>query len=131
VKRQRLCDRVVIGRRVRADLFELADVLAAGVICRRERPQLFDVLPADVQKTSSDGREEPFVKAGAVKIASQILRLEGEVREGVRAVNHRFDSPAARFVANRLHGKNLPRQVRDVAEVKHLRRRSYRREQAV
>ena len=123
VKRQRLGDRVVVGRGMRPDLFELADVLAPGLACRRQRPQRLDVLPPDVEESRADRRQQPLVQAGAVEVTAEILHLEREVRERVSAVHDRLDASAPRLVANRLDRKYLSGQVRDVTEVQHLRRR--------
>ena len=45
VERQRFGDRVVIRRRMRADLLELADVARLARGGRRQRPQLRDLRP--------------------------------------------------------------------------------------
>ena len=57
--------------------------------------------------------------------------LNGKVRERVRAVDDRLDAAAPRLVADLLHREDLPGEVRDVAEVQHLRRRRDRGEQPV
>ena len=74
---------------MRADLFELSDVLAASFRCRRQRPESFDVIPAHVEEAGADRRKQPFVQAGAVEIAAEILHRERELTERVCAVDDR------------------------------------------
>ena len=58
--------------------------------CRLQRPEPRDVLSAHVQKSGSDRREQPLVQARAVVVAAKIGDLEGELREGVCAVDDRL-----------------------------------------
>src|SRR2546425_1968188 len=123
MERQRFGNRVVIGRRMRADLFELADVLHLTRGRRRQRPQLLNVLAADVQEAGADRREQPLVERGPVVVDLEIAQLEREMREGVRAVDDRLNPAAARHARDVAHREELSGEVRDVTEVNDLRLR--------
>ena len=51
------------------------------------RPEAFQVFFADEEKAGSLGREEPLVRAGCVEVAAQIVQVEGDLADGVRAVH--------------------------------------------
>ena len=131
VEAERLGDRVVVRGRVRPDLLELADVLVPGRGGGGQRPQRLDVLAPHVEKAGPDRREQPLVQAGAVEVAAEIRGLVREVRERVRAVDDRLHALGARRVADLLHRKNLPGEIRDVAEVQDPGLRPDRRDQAI
>ena len=79
---------------------------------------------AHVEEAGADRRQQPLVQAGAVVVALEVAQLEREVREGVRAVDDGLDAARrAPACAMSAHREDLPGQVRDVAEVQHLRLR--------
>src|SRR5262245_55077012 len=61
--------RVVIGGRVRADLFEFADVVVHACICTHQRPDLIELRLAHIKKSRSDGRQQPLVQTAPVILA--------------------------------------------------------------
>src|SRR5262245_58073590 len=111
---------------MRTDFLELADVLALARRRRRQRPQLLDVLAADVEEAGADRRQQPLVQRRAVVVALEIAQREREVREGVRAVDDGLDAAAARHPRDVADREQLPGEVRDVAEVDDLRLRRER-----
>ena len=108
---------------MRADLLEFPDVLHFRRGRRRQWPEVLDILPADIEESCADRREQPLVQRRAVEIALEVRHLEREMRKGVRAVDDRLDVPRARHARDIAHGKELPRQVRDVADVDYFRLR--------
>jgi hypothetical protein len=81
------------------------------------------VLATHVQEARADRREQPLVKAHAVVVAFEVAQLVGEMREGVRPVHDRLDPAGPRHACNVPHRKDLPGEVRDVAEMNDLRLR--------
>ena len=120
VKRHRFSDGVVIRGGMCPYLLELADVVGLRFGCRRQRPERSDVLAANIEKAGADWREQPLVEARAVVVAAEVACLEGKVCERVRPIHDGLDSTFPRLVADALHGKDLPREVGDVAEVQDL-----------
>src|SRR5262245_14422041 len=107
--------------RVRSDGFKLPDVailLFGGCL---QRPEFRDHFLSDVKRAVADGRQEPFVQANAVSVASKVPQLEREMPQSVGAVNDCYDSLGSRQAAEPCDRKHLSRQVRDVAEMEHLR----------
>ena len=121
VKLERLGDGVVCRRRVRANLLELADVVSQLHVGGSERPYLRDQRLPHVEEAGTDGREQPLVQARAVHVALEVGQREREVREGVRSVHDRPDPPRSCRATDVIDREDLTRQVRDVAEVDHLR----------
>ena len=81
VEGESLRDGIVVGRRVGSNLFKLANILRARRVCRRERPQRFDMFSPDVQKPRADRREQPLVEAGSVVVASKVRDRVREMRD--------------------------------------------------
>ena len=123
---QRLGDRVVHGRRVRADLLELPDVGVPRLGGRRERPVALDERAPHVQEPGADRRQQPLVQAGAVVVALEIGQREREVRERMRAIDDRLDAARPGHSTDVAHGEDLPGEIGDVADVDHLRPRRHR-----
>ena len=119
-KVQRFHDGVVIRRRMGPDLLELAHVLVHLGRRRHHRPDLGDLRPADVEEPRADRRREPLVEARAVVVAVQLVTGKREMRVGVRPVHDHLDAARPAQLADLLHGKDLPRQVRDVTDVDDL-----------
>jgi hypothetical protein len=86
MERERHRDRVVVRRRMRADLLVLPHVVHLLDRPGHQRPERLDLLAAYVKEARPDRREQPFVEARAVVVAPQIVAREREVRERVRAV---------------------------------------------
>ena len=118
---ERLGDGVVVGRRVRADLLELADVVVhalGGAAISGHSVSIFAL--AHVEEAGAVRREQPLVQAGAVVVAVEVGELEGEVREGVRAVDDHLDARArAPSGTISLHREDLAGEVGDVADQDH------------
>ncbi len=72
------------------------------------------------------GGHEPLVEARPEVVAAEVVPLEGEVREGLSAIDDGLHVPLARHVADPLHREDLTRPVRDVAERDHARLRCHR-----
>ena len=53
------------------------------------------LLLADVEEPRADRREEPLVQARPVVVALEVVALEREVGEGVRAVDEHLDAALA------------------------------------
>src|SRR5262249_34204690 len=81
VERERFADRSANCGRIGADRLELADVVDLALRHGLQRPQLRNVLAADVEQAVADRREQPFVQADAVVITLEIANLEREVRD--------------------------------------------------
>ena len=92
MKGERDRDRVMVCRRVRADLLVLAHVGRHRRRRRHERPQLRDLLPPLVQEPRADRREQPLEQARAVVVGAELVAREREVRERVRAVHEHLDA---------------------------------------
>ena len=123
VELERLQRRVVHRRRMRADFFELANVLVHPLWRGHQRPMLLDAVFAHVQHASANGGGEPLVQARAVEIAVHVRKLERHVRERVRSVHDAGDAPRARQRANLPDGHNLARHEHHVGHVNHARAR--------
>src|SRR5882724_2718146 len=114
VKCERLRNSVVIGGRVRADLFELANVTVLFLVGGHQWPQLPDLRFPDIQKAGAVGRKQPLMQARPVVVAIKIGVLEREVRKRVRAVDDDFDAALASHLADSFDRENLPGEVGDV-----------------
>ena len=75
---------------------------------------------AHVQHARADGRQQPLVQRGAEVVAVQIGVLEGELREGMRAIHNHLDAALASHLADLLHREDLAGAIGDVADVNHL-----------
>ena len=62
VEGERLGDRVVIRRRVGADLFELPDIVRLRFARSHQRPDILDSVLLDVHEPGADRRHQPLVK---------------------------------------------------------------------
>src|SRR5262245_56656014 len=79
VKRKRLGNRVVIRRRMGADLFKLANIGVLFLVLGHEWPELSDFGLSHVQEARTVRRQEPFVQTGSVVITVQVRVFEGKV----------------------------------------------------
>src|SRR2546425_12754674 len=111
---QRLGNRRAGARRMRADLLELPDISDLLLGDGLQRPQLGNVLAADVQESCPVRREQPLVQARAVEIGLEVAQLEREMRDRVRAVDDRQEAALPRQATELLHPEAPSRQVRDV-----------------
>src|SRR5262245_7779163 len=100
MEEQRLADREARCRRVRSDLFKLANVTSLLSLRRHQRPELLDLVALDVKQSGSFRRIKPLVQTRAEVIATEILLLEIKLRVRMRAIDDRLDSLCARHVAD-------------------------------
>src|SRR5262249_10907338 len=107
--------------RVGSDGFKLPDVAVLLFGSRLQRPEFRDHFLSDIERAVADGRQEPFVQANAVSIASKVPQLEWEMPQSVGAVNDCYDSLRSRQAAQPCDRKHLGRQVRYMAKMEHLR----------
>src|SRR5687767_10821863 len=84
---QRIGDRQEVGKWVRADLLELADVVVERLRRGHQRPELADALALHEQHARAVRSEQELVEARSVVSAVELVMLEVEVRERVRAVD--------------------------------------------
>src|SRR5215510_5153398 len=107
--------------RVRSDRFKLPDVAILLFWGCLQRPKFRDHFLSDVERAVADGRQEPFVQANAVSIASKVPQFEREMSQSVGTVNDCDDPLRSRQPAQPRDRKHLGRQVRDMTEMEHLR----------
>src|SRR5689334_5049227 len=111
MEEQRLSDREPRRRRVRSDLFKLANVTSLLRLSRHQRPELLDLVALDVKQSGSFRRVEPLVQARPEVIATEILLLKIKLRVRMRSVDDRLDALRAGQVADLFHGCNLAGDV--------------------
>src|SRR5436305_7063551 len=104
----------MVGRRMGSNLFVLSNVVV--LCCRRghEWPQVLLLFLPHVQKSGTDGSEQPFMKAGSIVVGAEIVALEWEMREGVRPIDEDLDSQRSRNIDDAAHGHYLAGEVGDV-----------------
>src|SRR5215207_10383699 len=124
VEEERLADGQALRGRARARLLELADVGVLRPLRGEERPDPGDLVTPDVEHPRPLRRVQPLVQRGAEVVAIQIVALELELREGVRAVDNRLGAAPPRQLADVADGRDLPRQVNRVRDEDEPRARS-------
>src|SRR5215207_6969641 len=116
VEEERLADGEALRGRARARLLELAYVCVLRALGGEERPDLGYLLPLHVEHPRPLRRVEPLVQARAEVVASEVVALEGELCEGVRAVNGGLRAAPPREFADVADGRDLSRQVNHVRD---------------
>src|SRR3954466_3429409 len=107
------------------DLLVFANVFVLRRCSCHQRPQLPDLLFADVEEASSNRREQPLMETGAVIIRAELVSRKREMAERVRSINENFN-PARTSEFHELADRHdLPREVRDVRQLDDFRFRSY------
>jgi hypothetical protein len=109
---------------MRADLLELADVRSSACAGGHQRPDLRDLVLADVEHSGAVRRQQPFVQRCAVVIAIQIVAcLNGNCAKAC-APSTITSMPRLRAKLTDLFDReNLAGEIGDVAEVDDARAR--------
>src|SRR5262245_42805955 len=107
----------MVGGRVRADLFILADIFVKWSVGAHQRPDLLLLRLADIEKPGPDRREEPLVQTAAVVVALEIVTLKWEVGEAMSAVDEDLDALLPAQPHHLAHWQDLAGQVRDLREL--------------
>src|ERR1043165_1538868 len=107
MKKNRFADGQSRRGRVRADLFELANVGFLFVFGREQRPDLRDLVALDVEQARAFGRVKPLVQRSCEVVAIEIRLLEIELGKRMRAVDDRLDTVTSRHLADSFDRSNL------------------------
>src|SRR5215207_5732699 len=124
VEEERLADGQALRGRARARLLELADVGVLRLLGGEERPDLRYLLLLHVEHPRPLRRVQPLVQRGAEVVAAEVVALEAELGEGVRAVDNRLGAAPPRQLADVADGRDLSRQVDHVRDEDEPRARS-------
>src|SRR5687768_7390709 len=109
---------------MRPDLLELSDVVVLILRRRHERPQLLLFVLSDIEESSADRRQQPFVEARPVVVGAEIIALEWEMRERVSPIDQNFDSARPREIDELANRHDLAGEIRDVRNLYDSRPRS-------
>src|ERR1035441_2392197 len=99
-----------IGGGMRADLFELSDVVFLRRAGSHERPGRSDAGLLYIKEAGADGSISPLMQTDAVVIAIEVGNLKGEVTEGMRAIDDHGDPPGVGHIADAADGEDLDRK---------------------
>src|ERR1043165_3864181 len=111
MKKNRFADGQSRRGRVRADLFELANVGFLFVFGREQRPDLRDLVALDVEQARAFGRVKPLVQRSCEVVAIEIGLLEIELGKRMRAVDDRLDTVTSRHLADSFDRSNLSGEI--------------------